>query len=224
VDLNNVIEQQITDSRELFESKLSQIFNNSENDWHSKKLNEVGFIGRGKSKHRPRNDKSLYNGVYPFIQTGDIRNAPFVIEKYTQTYNEKGLKQSKLWPKGTLCITIAANIAETSILGMDACFPDSVIGFIPENGNSAFYQYLMMFNKIELQKRGKGSAQDNINLGTFESMSFIIPPDKKQKQIVKELNELSEKTKELEVIFGRKIADLKELKKSYLEQAFSGKM
>ena len=223
-ELMNVSEQQIADVEGLFESRLSEIFKNPEDDWKESRLSELGFLGRGKSKHRPRNDKSLYDGEYPFVQTGDIRNAPFILEKYTQTYNEKGLKQSKLWPKGTLCITIAANIAETSILGMDVCFPDSIIGFIPENNNSAFYQYLMMFNKIELQKRGKGSAQDNINLGTFESISFMIPPDKKQIGIVKELDELSEKMKKLEIIFNRKIDDLIELKKSYLEQAFSGNL
>jgi len=89
-------------------------------------------FGRGKSKHRPRNDERLYGGDIPFIQTGDIRNASHIITQYSQTYSEVGLKQSKLWPRGTLCITIAANIAETSILGFDACFPDSVIGFVAD--------------------------------------------------------------------------------------------
>ncbi len=72
----------------------------------------------------------LYNGEYPFIQTGDVRNSDHLITSYSQTYNEAGLAQSKLWPKGTLCITIAANIAETGILDFDACFPDSVIGVV----------------------------------------------------------------------------------------------
>jgi type I restriction enzyme, S subunit len=46
------------------------------------------------------------------------------------------LAQSKLWPEGTLCITIAANIAETGILTFPACFPDSVVGltFPPKTG------------------------------------------------------------------------------------------
>ena len=100
-------------------------------NWEEKCLDELGTISRGKSKPRPRNDPALYGGVYPFIQTADVKNANFYITEYSQTYNEKGLSQSKLWEKGTLCITIAANIADTGILGIDACFPDSIMGFVP---------------------------------------------------------------------------------------------
>ena len=79
-------------------------FEKGEVEW--KTLGEVALdFGRGKSKHRPRNDPKLYGGNTPFIQTGDIRNASHIIETYSQTYSEIGLKQSKLWSKGTLCIT-----------------------------------------------------------------------------------------------------------------------
>ena len=98
--------------------------------WEKVTLDKLGTISRGKSKHRPRNDPSLFGGEYPFIQTSDIKNATFYITDYTDTYNEKGLSQSKLWEPDTLCITIAANIADTAILGIKACFPDSVMGFI----------------------------------------------------------------------------------------------
>ena len=95
-------------------------------------LPQVGELNRGKSKHRPRNASFLYGGRYPFVQTGDIKQANGLIGHYNQTYSEEGLKQSRLWPASTLCITIAANIADTAILGFDACFPDSVVGFLPE--------------------------------------------------------------------------------------------
>lgn len=91
----------------------------------------MGELAREKSKNRPRNAPELLNGPYPLIQTGDIANAGIYLKEYTQTYSELGLKQSKMWKKGTLCITIAANIAKTSILTFDACFPDSVVAFIP---------------------------------------------------------------------------------------------
>ena len=91
----------------------------------------MGELAREKSKNRPRNAPELLNGPYPLIQTGDIANAGIYLKEYTQTYSELGLKQSKMWKKGTLCITIAANIAKASILTFDACFPDSVVAFIP---------------------------------------------------------------------------------------------
>ena len=92
-------------------------------------LANLGELGRGKSKHRPRNAPKLFGGPYPFIQTGEVKAAGRIIREYSQTYSELGLEQSKLWPEGTLCITIAANIAETAFLGFDGCFPDSIVGF-----------------------------------------------------------------------------------------------
>jgi len=143
-----------------------------------KTLGEVALeFGRGKSKHRPRNDQRLYGGSTPFIQIGDIRNASHVIIAYTQTYSDFGLAQSRLWPKGTLCITIAANIAETTILGFDSCFPDSVIGFVanPEKTNSSYVEYLLSSFKTKLQSKSNGSAQENINLATFKSLRLPFP-------------------------------------------------
>ncbi|ENM3759170.1 restriction endonuclease subunit S [Vibrio cholerae] len=160
-------------------------FEDGEVEW--KTLGEVALdFGRGKSKHRPRNDPSLYGGDIPFIQTGDIRNAAHTIQEYRQTYSELGLKQSKLWPKGTLCITIAANIAETSILGFDACFPDSVIGFVanPEETSSSYVEYLLSSIKTQLEEKGQGSAQSNINLGTFQNLKLPFPPITEQERIV----------------------------------------
>lgn len=160
-------------------------FENGEVEW--KTLGEVALdFGRGKSKHRPRNDEKLYGGDIPFIQTGDIRNAAHVITQYSQTYSELGLIQSKLWPKGTLCVTIAANIAETSILGFDACFPDSVIGFIanPEKTSSGYVEYLLSSLKTKLEEKGQGSAQSNINLGTFENLKLPFPSLAEQARIV----------------------------------------
>src|SRR5262249_53223165 len=96
--------------------------------WTFAKFSELGEFGRGKSRHRPRNDPKLYkDGKYPLVQTGDVARANGVIHTSTGLYNEIGLAQSRLWPEGTLCITIAANIADSSLLGFPACIPDSVV-------------------------------------------------------------------------------------------------
>jgi type I restriction enzyme S subunit len=112
-------------------------------EWKLAKLNELGFVGRGKSRHRPRDAAFLYGGRYPFFQTGDIKAANFHLTEYKQTYSEEGLAQSKLWKPGTLCITIAANIADSAILGIEGCFPDSVVGFIadPDKADVQFIKY-----------------------------------------------------------------------------------
>ncbi|EKB48132.1 restriction endonuclease subunit S [Cecembia lonarensis] len=216
-------EQNLKNAKELFESYLQGVFENG--NWETKTLKEVAKVfGRGKSKHRPRNWEGLYGGDYPFIQTGEVRNANKFITEYTQTYNEVGLAQSKLWKKGTICITIAANIAETAILNFDACIPDSIIGFEVDEKKADlnFAYYLLQYFKAELQKLGKGSAQDNINLGTFENQYFPFPTLKEQQTIVRQLDALRAETQKLEAVYQKKIADLEELKKSILQRAFKG--
>jgi type I restriction enzyme S subunit len=154
--------------------------------WKEYKLNELGKVGRGKSKHRPRNDVSLYGGKYPFVQTGDVKAANFYITKFSQTYNEKGLAQSKLWKQGTLCITIAANISETAILGIDACFPDSIIGFVSDDKKSdvRFIKYHFDLLKLHLQSISQGTTQDNLSQEKLLKFIFTVPEDiKHQKHI-----------------------------------------
>jgi type I restriction enzyme, S subunit len=220
-------EKNFQNARAIFESHLQSVFTHRGRGWKQKTLEEIStMFGRGKSKHRPRNASHLYGGKYPFVQTGDIRNANHIITEYSQTYSEAGLAQSKLWPKGTICITIAANIAETAILGFDACFPDSVIGVVanPSEADVDFIEYLLQSFKVRIQAMGKGSAQANINMGTFENERFPFPPVSEQKRIVATLDELDEETQGLAAVYERKLVALDALKKSLLHQAFSGNL
>jgi len=164
-------------------------------EWKEYKLEDLGFLQRGRSRHRPRYAFHLYGGKYPFVQTGEIREARKYITNFEKTYSEEGLKQSKLWPKGTLCITIAANIAELAILSFDACFPDSVLGFIPNHDkvNLDFVYYTLVHFQKELKHIGEGSVQDNINLGTFQDVLFPIPPLPEQRAIAEVLSSLDDK-------------------------------
>jgi len=220
-------EKNLQNAKELFESYLQSVFANPGKDWEEKTLEQISTtFGRGKSKHRPRNYEKLYGGNYPFIQTGDIRNSNHYITAYTQTYSELGLKQSKLWPAGTICITIAANIAETGVLTFDACFPDSVIGLVVNEklADQNFVEYLLQSFKARIQALGKGSAQANINMGTFETEKFPFPSVKEQQIIVRKLDAMSTETKKLETIYQSKLNDLEELKKSILQKAFAGEL
>lgn len=149
------------------------------------KITDLGTVNRGKSKHRPRNDSILYGGKYPFIQTADIKKANLYLNNYSQTYNEIGLKQSKLWKKGTLCFTIAANIADSAILDIDACFPDSIVGFLPhENVSDTIYvKYLFDELKIYFQQISKGTTQDNLSLDKICRVKLRVPNYETQKKI-----------------------------------------
>lgn len=218
-------EKNLQNARELFDSKLYALLGRDVAGWPRKTLREVAVdFGRGKSKHRPRNDPKLYGGPYPFIQTGDVRGAGHLITEYIQTYSEAGLAQSKLWPRGTLCITIAANIAETGVLDFDACFPDSVIGVVVDEckTSSKYLEYMLHTVKADLKAKGKGSAQDNINLGTFENERFPFPDLESQARAVRQLDDLSSEVRRLEDLCSLKLTALDKLKKSLLDQAFTG--
>ncbi len=189
-------------------------------------LPQIGELNRGKSKHRPRNASFLYGGQYPFVQTGDIKQANGLIGHYNQTYSEEGLKQSRLWPAGTLCITIAANIADTAILGFDACFPDSVVGFLPEIGhcNIRFVEFFLRTAKDDLEQYAPATAQKNINLGTLKGLAIPFPPLAEQNVITEEIDRHLSVADAVEAIVDAELKRSDALRQSILKQAFSGKL
>ena len=146
--------------------------------WEYKTLDRLGKISRGKSKHRPRNDPRLFRGKYPFIQTSDVKNADYYITEYSDTYNDFGLEQSRLWDAGTLCITIAANIADTGVLAFPACFPDSIMGFVPYKGvaNTRFIKGCFDILQQDCKQISQGTAQDNLSWKKLSTIKFPAPP------------------------------------------------
>ena len=153
---------------------------------HEIALDHLGTVSRGRSRHRPRDAPHLYGGRYPFVQTGDVKRAGLYLRDYEQTYSDAGLAQSKLWPVGTLCITIAANIAETSILDIEACFPDSVIGFLADEdkADARFIKYL--FDAVmttRIRSFTQGAAQDNLSQAKLLSLRFPVPDVAMQRRI-----------------------------------------
>jgi type I restriction enzyme, S subunit len=171
--------------------------------WKWVRLGNVGAFERGRSKHRPRNDKRLFiDGSYPFVQTGDVSKSKFTNNEITSCgsyYNDFGLQQSRLWPKGTLCITIAANIAETGFLGMEACIPDSVVVFLSiDESLSKIVKVFIDVAKQDLERYAPSTAQKNINLGIINDLIFPLPPLKEQRRIVAEIDRLMARCDELE--------------------------
>ncbi|TMO02091.1 restriction endonuclease subunit S [Pseudoalteromonas sp. S558] len=165
--------------------------------WEVKKFGEVGTLDRGKSKHRPRNDPKLLGGEHPLIQTGDVAKSGGYITSYSATYSDFGLAQSKKWKAGTLCITIAANIAKTGILTFEACFPDSVVGFKPNQlVTTEYVQTWLSFLQKILEANAPESAQKNINLAILRDLDIPLPPIEQQIRFtntVEKINELKRK-------------------------------
>jgi len=189
----STIKESIENAKNSITDKFLEMFgdpvSNSMN-WKYEPLSELGELNRGISKHRPRNAPELLGGEHPLIQTGEVAAADLYITSYNSTYSDVGLQQSRKWPKGTLCITIAANIAKTAILDFDACFPDSIVGFIANaKASPIFMHYWFSFFQKAFEEQAPQLAQKNINLQILRKLKVIVPPIELQNEFAEYVND-----------------------------------
>lgn len=213
--------KQLEDLDELVKSKFQEMFGDpleNEKRWAVLPLSSIGSIARGVSKHRPRNAPELLGDYMPFIQTGDIANSGMYISNCQSGYSELGVEQSKIWHKGTLCITIAANIGKCAIMTFDACFPDSVVGFIanPSIVKVEYVYFYFLWIQQALEDNAIGVAQKNINLGVLNNMNIPVPPIEQQNSFV----EYVKKADAANAIIKQEISDLEKLMDSKMDEYF----
>lgn len=161
-------------SKQLKKSIFYDIFQDSKHN--TKKLSELATITRGKFTHRPRNDSRFFGGKVPWIQINDISKAKsYQIKEYSSTLSDKGVDVSLIFPKGTICLSIAATIGKVGILNFDSAFPDSIVGISPETLNPKFLLYHLIYLQEELLFKSTESTQKNINYGVLNDVDIIIP-------------------------------------------------
>ena len=131
-----------------------------------------------------------------------------------------------MWSKGTLCITIAANIGETAILQFDACFPDSVVGIEVDKkmADTKFVNYYFVSSKEAINDIAYGTAQKNINVAILEDLDIKIPSLLEQQNIVVRLDGMSLNCQNLQTKYEQELAEYEALKQSILRKAFSGEL
>jgi type I restriction enzyme S subunit len=162
--------------------------------WKVQQIKRRCSLLRGKFSHRPRNDPALYDGEYPFVQTGDITAAEKYIRSYSQTLNELGFSVSKIFPKGTLVMSIAANVGDVAILDFEACFPDSMVGLVPHHHTHLdFLYYLMRAMKGILLRSAVLTTQMNLNYVRIGTNFAAFPPRREQEAIAEFIDAKSAK-------------------------------
>ena len=193
--------------------------------WQLRRLKEVTRIIRGKFAHRPRNDPSLYGGPYPFLQTGDVALSNKWIKVHKQTLNERGLAVSALFPAGTLVMTIAANIGDVAVLSYDACFPDSVVGFIPSGHVERDYlYYLFRAMKTEFLRDAPVNTQGNLNVERTGNRTIPLPDTQEQRAIVNRLDQVTESTDEAISLAHRQVALIREYRTCLIADVVTGQI
>jgi type I restriction enzyme S subunit len=213
---------EILELRKVETAGLSEI----PDEWMWIYLPALGHLSRGKSKHRPRNAPDLYGGPYPFIQTGDIAQSRGLITSHQQTYSEAGLAQSHLWPSGTICITIAANIANSALLTYPACFPDSVVGLIPDESLclKEYAEFFIRIARANLDQYAPATAQKNINIEILSDVAVPLPPIAEQEVIVRRAYSMFKLADAAEKRVAAATARAEKLTQAILAKAFRGEM
>lgn len=149
--------------------------------WRILPVKNFSRISRGRFGHRPRNDPRLYDGPFPFLQTGDVAKANKYIEEFTQSLNVYGKATSKEFPAGTLVMAIAANVGDVAITCFSACFPDSIVGFHPSEEVSLEYlYYLFLGMRHALLETATENTQKNLNIERVGALLAPLPPVREQ--------------------------------------------
>ena len=172
------------------------------NEWKSVRLGDVCEIQSGGT---PSRSKTEYwkNGTIPWVKIGDFSGK--YLNKTTEHITQKGLENSsaKLFSKGTILYSIFATLGEATILNIDATTNQAIAGIKIKDKSSIDIDYLFAYLKSlkeEVNRIGRGVAQNNINLSILKSFTVPLPPLETQKQIAKQLNKcttLLEKHKQM---------------------------
>jgi type I restriction enzyme S subunit len=190
------------------------------NGWSIKTLENLATVERGKFSARPRNDPKYYGGEIPFVQTGDIASAKTYLSSFSQTLNEDGLKVSRIFPKNSILITIAANIGDTAITSFDVACPDSLVGIQPKQDVDCFWlNSFLETRKDDLDGKATQNAQKNINLQVLKPLEILTPPYEEQRKIAKILSTWDKAIATTEKL----IETSKQQKKALMQQLLTGK-
>jgi len=192
--------------------------------WEIRRIKQVAKIHRRKFSHRPRNDPRFYDGKYPFIQTGSVARADKYIQSYKQTLNDMGLSVSKRFPKNTLVMTIAANIGDVAILNFEACFPDSLVGILPDSDmDLEFLFYMLQSMKEVFELEAPTNTQGNLSNERLGDLRVCKPDLETQRSIVVHIESENSQLSKTQGVLQKEITLLEEFRTALISEVVTGK-
>jgi type I restriction enzyme S subunit len=223
-ELKKVTEAQIQDAKELFESRLSEIFTNSEKGSDEVALSDVSSI---ETKLIDPKEKKYKSHLH--IGAGNIESKTGILSDIKTAEEEKLISGKFLFDTNTILYSkirpYLMKVARPVFSGL--CSAD-IYPLVAKKDvlNKDFLFYLLLSkNFTDYAVAGSDRAgMPKVNRDHLFAYRFSLPDFKMQVKLVNELDELYEKSKMLETVFLNKVHDLEELKKSYLAQAFAGKL
>lgn len=221
-------EKNLQNARAIFESHLQSVFTQRGEGWVKTTLGEVCTkVEYGSSA------KSKDQGKIPVLRMGNIQNGRFVWDKLVYSDDDNEINKYRLNNNDVLFNRTNSPelVGKTAIYKseMPAIFAGYLIR-IHRKENLLDADYLNYFLNSNIAKEyGKtvlisSVNQANINGQKLKGYPMHVPPLKEQHAIVAKLADLSEETQRLEAIYQKKLAALDALKKSLLDQAFTGQL
>lgn len=233
-------EQNLKNSRELFDSYLQQVFSQKGDDWVDtdiETLVETGVLDKpidgNHGETHPKKADFVEIGV-PFIMASDIKNGRVDTQNCSFLTKTQADSLRKGFAKdGDVLLSHKATIGRTAILKTDLDYvmltPQVTYYRVLDNKTlNNEYVYWYFNNPIFLNEMNKyagvGSTRAYIGITKQRKLKFTYPVIAKQKKIVSKLKLMSKEIAGLEPIYKAKLSAIDELKKSILQKAFSGEL
>ena len=192
----------------------------AQDDWEYLKLSEVlqTVLGGTPSTKNPE----FWDGDIPWINSGEVNN--FRIIKGSKHITELGLNKSntKLLPKGTTVLAITgATLGQISLLEIETCANQSVVGIIPNDRIPKAFVYFWVKHKInKVMLCETGGAQPHINKNDINETEIVIPDKKRTQKVINFINPLFDKI----TANSFQILTLEKLRDTLLPKLMSGKV
>jgi len=221
-------EQNLKNTRELFESYLQELFENKGEGWEEKRLEEICFKITDGSHNPP---KGIDYSEYLMISSKNVNNDFIDLDSPRYLKKEDFISENKRTEviEGDVLLTIVGTIGRVAVVTNEHKYftlQRSVAVLKPKKDfiSSRFLMFSLRNIFEELNENARGVAQKGLYLNQIRSLEISIPKLKTQQIIVEKIDFLLAETKKLESIYQQKINDLEELKKSVLQKAFSGEL
>ncbi len=222
------LEQNLANAKELFASKLNEVFSQRGEGWEEKKLDEICEVKDGTHSSPKYVDEE--NGI-PFVTQKNILELglSFVNTKFiSQVDHDDYYRRSNVSYNDIIFSMIGANRGMACIVDTEKVFSIKNVGLIKSN-KEYVPKYLLFYLKSDLarnyvKQNSSGSAQGFIGLTKLRKFPIPYVDIEIQKEIVKELDKLSELSNKLQTHYQQNLNNLEELKKSILEKAFKGEL
>ena len=213
-------ERNLQNAKELFLSKLDEIFSQKGDGWEEKGLGELGKVSMCK---RILKKQTSPTGDIPFYKIGTFGKTPNAFID-NETYQE--FKEKYSFPKkGDILISASGTIGRRVIYdGKPAYFQDSNIVWIDNNEELVLNEYLYQFYGVCDWNPSKGATISRLYNDDLRRIKISFPDIVEQKNLVEKMVKLNTQTQEIMIQYQKKLDSLTELKKSILQKAFAGEL